>query len=151
MKRNGERVCDTLTARGCQREVATVMFCTVEGRDIELCRHCHAEWRRYVGAVPALQPRCPRCAPSYVKTHSAEIEAARLRISGEDAIPLSGPLAEAISKAMFSEGVLVDVRRRVLVRLRMMAQTEQDSYAASLLRTTADPPLGPPGMPVNVA
>lgn len=51
----------------------------------------------------------------------------------ENSQPYTGPLAEAIDRALLAEGVLGDTRKRVLSRLA----NDSDPYIATLLRSVS--------------
>jgi hypothetical protein len=119
--------CD-LCYRATRRLIKAVVsiYCHVEQKETHLCNTHKQFWTEQARLVPALNKRCPNCAHLANTTLSAK---------DADIIPLAGPLADAIDRAMHAEGVLVNQRRRVLIRLRQ----ETDPYAGTLLRSTEQP------------
>lgn len=106
---------------GCEEHAAISWTCVVEGREIGLCNSCNRAWRERAMLEPELSPRCPLCSHVILPVTTP----ARQPIAGHE---LTGPIAEAINDAMYREGILVDVRARVLRRLGaqdvMMASVE---------------------------
>jgi len=137
MRVGSEWLCDTRAEPGCQRNAALTFICPVEGREVSLCLNCDRVWKAFARRSPELGRRCPGCAPIYIEQHRIEIEVHQVRISGADDEVLTGPLADALSAAMRSEGILIDVRRRVLVRLARQASEDSHGYVGALLRTTS--------------
>jgi hypothetical protein len=102
----------------CKVDAWNSWTCKVEGIQISACSSCWADWQTSVRADPALTERCPKCtrAPARVPT--------ALRIADKNGTsvtrakePLRGVIADAIETAMHKEGVLADVRTRVMFRL----------------------------------
>jgi hypothetical protein len=89
-------------------------MCPVEGREVALCGPCNAAWRIRAAAEEKLRNRCPLCASAQISVSAGVNPAETTR----PVLPvLTGDLADALDAAMFQEGLLVDVRRRVLRRL----------------------------------
>ena len=101
---------DELNFPGCEEFAAVAWFCVIEGKEIALCGTCNRTWRARAAVDKNLQNRCPHCASFVGVSGPAPVQSPLVP-------PLSGPLADAIDKAMFTEGLLVDVRKRVLRRL----------------------------------
>lgn len=98
---------------GCDRTAATSFVCPVEGRDVDLCRFCEKNWRELARGNPDLSQRCPNCAHMSLidrtpPTARQVVDVARY---------LNSPLARIVDNAMLKEGLLIDARRRVLLRL----------------------------------
>jgi hypothetical protein len=98
---------------GCSRYAGASWTCQTEGVRIEMCAHCYSQWRMRAASNPRLAARCPRCADLLVCADASGAVAA------PDPSPprLSGAAADAIDRALHMEGVLPDVRERVLLRL----------------------------------
>ena len=107
---------DDAPTPGCLRNAATSFVCAVEGRDVDLCEICNRNWRLMAHSNPALTGRCPNCAylaladrtPLVVPDPEGSMGVANY---------LDSPLAQIFDKAMMKEGLLIDVRQRVLLRL----------------------------------
>jgi hypothetical protein len=115
----------------CSIRAAVTLFCKVEGVDIFMCPAHHREWTTRVSADVGLQQRCPRCAPAYEARRYAQAYNPVVTIADD---PITGPLADAIDRAMNQEGVLLPVRQRILRRLA----ADTDAYVAAVLARTAD-------------
>ena len=115
----------------CHARAATNLFCKVEGVDIFMCQFHQREWTSRVAADPGLQQRCPRCAPAYEAKRNAQAFNPVVTIADD---PITGPLADAIERAMNQEGVLKPIRDRILRRLA----ADTDAYVAAVLARTAD-------------
>lgn len=97
--------------------------CPVEGREIAQCAACNAAWRAIAAANGGLlRNRCPLCAHAEIAVSGAVDPRETTR--AVDPV-LVGPLAEALDRAMFSEGLLIDVRQRVLRRLGADSQVRE--------------------------
>jgi|HubBroStandDraft_5_1064220.scaffolds.fasta_scaffold00014_73 hypothetical protein len=105
--------CD-IRERGCDISAAVSWVCGVEGIQISACKKCWTTWKARVAADSSLGMRCPRC--SKIPPRAAEQALHNYRQTGTE--PLQGIIADALDSAMFREGILGDVRKRVLVRLR---------------------------------
>lgn len=105
--------------------------CRIEGRSVQLCSNCDRAWKQMANKTPALLMRCPHCAPQYF--NSRQVSATGHTTGTSDGEVLTGPLADAISRAMLAEGISGDARRRVLARLA----ADTDPYISQLLRSTA--------------
>jgi hypothetical protein len=108
-----EWTCD-IKSKGCQTDAVVTFVCKVEGVQVSGCRPCYDTWRTLAGTSELIAQHCPRCyrAPARVP---AAVRGAVPLVRGSD--PLTGVIADAIDAAMFREGVLGDVRKKVLVRL----------------------------------
>lgn len=97
---------------GCQGTPSVRISCRVEGASLMSCGFCHGEWQRRVGIDESgkLKDRCPRCATWNQYQTGA-------RAAEPMPPPLEGVTANVIDAAMHSEGILLDVRQRVLRRL----------------------------------
>lgn len=98
---------------GCQTNASISWICGVEGIQISACRPCRAIWQEKVTRDPALQNRCPNCEPVPIRVK----ERPRNSKVKAHTQPLTGVIAEALDAAMFREGVLVDTRKKILLRL----------------------------------
>lgn len=109
--------CDTRNNEeypGCEQDAAVAWTCTIEGRQIALCGSCDRAWRSRAANDDKLRHRCPLCAYAGIAVSTGTDP----NITTVPLNPvLAGELAEAIDSAMFSEGLLIDVRKRVLRRL----------------------------------
>lgn len=95
---------------GCSGERSIRIHCVVEGADMTVCLNCSGKWRM-LAINPEYKDRCPRCS-----RHPRP----PAPIRQPPPLPgplLSGPVADAIDKAMHQEGLNIDVRERVLRRL----------------------------------
>ncbi len=110
--------CDIHNA-GCLTNAHTSWTCKVEGIQISACESCWVTWRGLVATDPSLQNRCPKCVKALTRVPAAlRIAAGKGGTSVPSATePLRGVIADAIDTAMHKEGVLADVRRKVLLRL----------------------------------
>lgn len=115
----------------CRTNATLTLFCKVEGTDVYLCVAHHREWSARVQADSGLSHRCPRCAPAYEAKREAQAFQPHITIADD---PITGPLADAIDRAMNLEGVLKPTRDRVLRRLG----ADTDAYVAAVLARTAD-------------
>jgi len=95
---------------GCERKATTTFVCVIEGREVALCNNCNRIWRERVKLEPEQANRCPLCSKHAIPVTMPARQPALGRA-------LAGPVAEIIDDAMFREGLLVDVRARVLRRL----------------------------------
>jgi|SRR5271165_5839665 len=102
-------VCD-VRFKGCKENASIAWMCAVEGVEVSACDPCLKEWRRMAVADPRLAPRCPRCASTVKPLRPTAT-------SPETDKPLTGIIADALEHAMFAEGVLVNARRKVMLRL----------------------------------
>lgn len=112
-------LCDTRGRPGCENDAAVAWFCTVEGREVALCGPCNRAWRARAAADPGLAVRCPFCA-----SHVAPPPPVRVTPTAPTSAmpPMAPDLASALDHAMFCEGMLIDVRQRVLSRLGVQPQ-----------------------------
>ena len=123
MTRNSnEWLCDTLGREdypGCERKAAVSLSCSVEGRSYALCRPCDATWKEKARGNTAMSLRCPLCVHIFLAQEAGtDVPPAPARTDPlVHHAPLRGPLADAIELAMYQEGLLIDVRGRVLARL----------------------------------
>jgi hypothetical protein len=115
----------------CRIKAEVIWICRVEGREVTLCGPCDQAWKRMANITPALQQRCPHCASKYHE--SRQISPSGHSTGPLGGLPIEGPLAEAINRAMLAEGISGDARRRVLTRMA----ADSDPYIASLLRSVA--------------
>lgn len=99
---------------GCEQKAALVWFCVVEGREIALCHSCNRAWRERAKADTGFGKRCPLCVHTYVAARDLPVIENR---AGLPVPPLTGPIADSVDFAMYQEGLLVDVRQRVLRRM----------------------------------
>lgn len=128
---NDEIVRTCRYTENCRYRAAVNLFCKVEGTDVFMCEAHHREWTSRVVQDPGLVHRCPRCAPSYEAKRNAQAYNPVITIADD---PITGPLADAIDRAMNQEGVLKPARDRVLRRLA----ADTDAYVAAVLARTAD-------------
>jgi hypothetical protein len=119
------------TPEGCRVTAEVSWTCRVEGRSVQLCGVCDQAWKKMANQTPALRQRCPHCAPQYF--NSRTISPSGHTTGTSDGEVLTGPLADAITRAMLAEGISGDARRRVLARL----VDDTDPYIVQLLRSTA--------------
>ena len=99
---------------GCQDTPDVRITCIVEGASLMSCHSCFQVWQKESAANPGFENRCPRCAgwnPERMPVRAFT-----------KASPLHGDVAEAIDRAMHAEGLLLDVRHKVLQRLAQDAQ-----------------------------
>lgn len=99
---------------GCEHWAAVITFCTVEGRDYALCNPCSRAWKARCSGDAQMYARCPLCVHIYLGTLPPQTGPSQPMVHKSS---LVGPLAEIIETAMYQEGLLVDVRSRVLARL----------------------------------
>lgn len=78
----------------------------------------------------ALAMHCPRCAPAFIARRESEVSDPLVNVASE---PITGPLAEAIDKAMHAEGVLGPTRLAILKRLA----ADSDAYVAAVMSRSA--------------
>ncbi len=105
-----EEVCQ-VGSEICTRIPGIRIYCKTEGRSALACPDCLKVWRQRVQTEPfRLSLRCPLCAdwarpispiPTPTPTRSA----------------LQGDIAQSIDRAMHAEGLLQDIREKVLQRL----------------------------------
>lgn len=131
-----EWLCDTPDAPGCQRDANVASMCQVEGREFALCRSCQSLWKNRVSADPAMAVRCPNCLPSYLRTEAIRKDNATP--PKDRPAPLTGSVADALDHAMFMDGILPDVRHRVLCRLAAEAAWLGDAVRLSDLKRMND-------------
>jgi hypothetical protein len=124
--------CDIRAGNGkpCGKLATYVHSCAVEGSEFAMCKGHENEWKGKTAGKPEQQTRCPRCLPLFIAQGGGRVEAAQQDHLG---IPVTGPLAEAFSDAMFKEGILSPTRERVLKRLG----ATDDSYVKAIFRSTA--------------
>jgi len=110
-----EWLCD-YKGKKCTGKAVVNWMCKVESVQFSACQACYDEWRSMVVLDQTLNVRCPRCAqtPDAVKRRE-EARAGRTVVITDS--PLQGMFADAFDNAMFREGILIDARRRILVRL----------------------------------
>jgi hypothetical protein len=89
---------------GCTGHFSFLLMCETEGASMMVCHACQAYWAEHY--VPR---RCPRCA----KWEQPEEK----RLPPAMRLPLTGSVAVAVDSAMHKEGLLADVRTRVLETL----------------------------------
>jgi hypothetical protein len=106
-----EWTCD-VKLKGCVRQAAASWICKVEGVQISACRFCWEAWKGRAQTDPSLANRCPRCE---IRPVGADRPAAKIRRRNPE--PLTGVIAEALELAMYREGILIDTRKRVMLRL----------------------------------
>jgi hypothetical protein len=94
---------------GCQGTPDVRITCIVEGASLMACHNCHRAWQGQVQSVSGFENRCPRCALWH-----PERAPVRTFVRAE---PLHGTVADTIDRAMHAEGLLLDIRRKVLERL----------------------------------
>lgn len=111
---------------GCRFPAEVHMFCKVEGRDTHFCSRHWREWQRSIAGDEPLSQHCPRCAPAFIARREAQASAPNIKVADE---PITGPLAEAIDRAMHAEGVLAPTRERILRRLA----ADTDAYVAAVM------------------
>jgi len=126
MTQESSEICFYRNSARC-RDIAVVhVFCYVEGRDTHFCRSHWNEWSQTVRGDELLAKHCPRCAPAYLARREAQAHSNNTVIADE---PITGPLAEAIDRAMHAEGILEPVRQRIMRRLA----ADTDSYVAAVM------------------
>lgn len=114
---------------GCAGDAVLIMYCQAEGRAVPMCAPCNRAWRERARGDSGLAARCPLCAPSWLATQSSPAVAA---VPAPAGTMLSGPVADLLDAAMKAEGLLVDVRQRVLLRLGSEPSLQEGSYAGRL-------------------
>ena len=91
------------------------LYCNTEGQSVLICNQCLKEWRDRVSSSDAerhrLGLRCPLCADWSAPQHAQTTTFQNVTIT------IKGSVAEAVDRAMHAEGLLVDIRKRVLERL----------------------------------
>lgn len=116
---------------GCETNASISWICVVEGAQISACRSCRAKWQVKVQRDSALQNRCPNCEPVPIRVRDNP-KPSKIKKHTQ---PLTGVIAEALDAAMFHEGILIDVRNKVLLRLATdspwMAVSQVNEQAAS--------------------
>lgn len=99
-----------------EREPLVHWTCKTEQIEIQLCEECMDDWRAQRKLDPSLGIMCPRCV---VNRRQAAIE--RARVKEWQAMPLLADVSDevlgAVETAMAAEGILLDIRDRVLSRL----------------------------------
>jgi hypothetical protein len=92
------------------------LYCKTEGRGVLICEDDLKTWRNRVTSSSTdtfrLALRCPMCA-DWAPTGLRNTSPAPTVVT----VTLQGSAAEAIDRAMHQEGLLVDVRQRILRRL----------------------------------
>lgn len=108
-----EELCQ-VNGPNCSRIPSNRIYCRTEGRGVLTCAPCHADWRRRAtgNEIQGLQDKCPLCADWNGVTGPP-----RVPVEQTPATSITGPASNAIDAAMHAEGLLVDVRRKVLQRL----------------------------------
>jgi hypothetical protein len=106
--------------QGCQNPPAVRIHCETEGFDLRACSAHWTEWRERA-ARDGLERFCPRCAGKYQSPGPTRVR--QLPFS-----PLTGAAADAINAAMHAEGLLQDVRIKVLQRLAKDASWLANSH-----------------------
>lgn len=122
MRSGNSVLCDTRDREdfpGCTRTANINWFCTVEGRDVSLCNTCNTAWRERARGDENFRLRCPLCIHVYLQSIGADspFPNAATPVHSMYGPPLTGPIARALDEAMYQEGLLVDVRSKVLRRL----------------------------------
>ena len=111
----GVEICQVI-GEFCQTVPSNRIFCKTEGRSVLICDNDLKRWRDRVSSTNAerhrLQLRCPICA-DWASPPQLPSPIAPRTISPQ----LQGPVAAVLEKAMHAEGLLTDVRTRVLQRL----------------------------------
>jgi len=109
----GTEVCQ-IKGENCDIAPSVRIYCKTEGRGVLACASCHAEWRRKITESPAetfrLELRCPLCA-NWRAFRKEPLNPVVL-------ITPTGSSAAAIDAAMHAEGLLVDIRNKVLSRIQ---------------------------------
>jgi len=123
-------ICYYRNSDGCKSPAVVHVFCKVEGRDTHFCQGHWSLWSRTVSGDELLAQHCPRCAPAYLARREAQAASTAISVADE---PITGPLAEAIARAMHAEGILEPVRLRVLRRLA----ADTDAYVAAVMSRSA--------------
>lgn len=126
---------------GCTGDPTSTWLCETEGAEIRMCSTCFDSWRRQAADLGLVQ-RCPRCrslgSPDRAGSGASGSSAAAPAVA-----ELVGAAATAINHAMHMEGVLPDVRKRVLRRLAQEAGWLEECDPAVLrllwLEQTAEP------------
>jgi hypothetical protein len=95
--------------QGCQKTPDVRITCITEGASLISCHSCFRIWQQQSPEISGGENRCPRCAD-----WQPERMPVRTFVRAE---PLHGTVAEAIDRAMHAEGLLLDIRRKVLERL----------------------------------
>lgn len=131
MPRNSnDWLCDTLGREdypGCERKAVIALSCHVEGRQYALCRPCDATWKKKASGNAGVSLRCPLCVHIFLATEAgAPVPQAPARQDPMvHSAPLRGPLADVVDYAMYAEGLLIDVRGRVLRRMASDPRTKE--------------------------
>lgn len=114
----------------CGKVATYIHSCTVEGSEFAMCGAHEREWKGKTAGKPQQQMRCPRCLPQFIAQGGGRAES-----TSQDGMPdpITGPLAEAINRAMHMEGILEPTRLRVLKRLGGV----EDVYVQGIFRSTA--------------
>jgi hypothetical protein len=127
---------------GCSGNGTIAFRCQVEGHRVWMCGQCMGRWRLKCVDDPGLTMRCPGCETRTVSGNGGAALPIRTVVASA---PLAGAAAEAIDHAMHMEGILPDVRARVLERLAAEAAWLADagpSVAPRVLAPLSDA-LGP--------
>lgn len=113
----------------CNGRATYVHSCMVEGSEFAMCNKHEREWKGKTAGKPAQQTRCPRCLPVFLAAGGGRAEA-----TSQDGMPepITGPIAEAINRAMHMEGILEPTRIRVLKRLGGV----EDIYVRGVFRSS---------------
>jgi len=121
-----EEVCQ-VGSEICTRIPGTRIYCKTEGRSLLACPECLKAWRAQVTRSPSEQSRlslrCPKCA-DWAPEKKQKKQKPRPPASQS---ALKGDVADAINRAMHAEGLLQDVRERVLQRLARDAPWLEDA------------------------
>jgi hypothetical protein len=116
----------------CQGVAIVRWICHIEGREVRLCAPCDRAWKEMASKTANMKLRCPNCASNYHATRQMN-GSGEHRTGPADAEPLTGPLADAFTRALLAEGIPSDARARILARLA----TDSDPYVSSLLRSVS--------------
>jgi hypothetical protein len=92
--------------------------CRTDGGQLFLCGECLTAWRRAVRDDLRLENLCPRCAPSRLGLWENAVRQQGTVRRPIDRGPAADQLLADADDAMRAEGILVDVRNRVINRLR---------------------------------
>jgi len=111
----------------CTKIPSSRLFCKTEGRGVLVCENDLRLWRTRVTSSQAetyrLANKCPLCADWTPQ------QASPSPIIPQTPRPvLQGPLAATLDKAMHAEGLLQDIRQRVLQRLASDAPWLSSSF-----------------------
>lgn len=104
--------------------------CRVEGTEIHLCSVHWNNWSRLVHDDERLKNHCPRCVNAYLVRLESQAYSPAVTIADE---PITGPLAEAIDRALLASGILAPTRTEILRRLA----ADTDAYVAAVMSRQA--------------